>query len=212
MNEEATRYPLTWPTGWPRTQYRQEARFQSRADYSTNGHARTRLKLSDSFGRLESELNLLRASGVLVSSNLTLGVRGDPLANQPEPPDPGAAVYFKLKGKDRVLACDRWNRTAANLAAIAAHIKAIRAVDRYGVGTLDQAFAGYDRLPAPGADNRPAWRHVFKFGDSESVSAEKLNERYRAHAKAIADGGGDTHGAMVAINVARDMAMVEIGK
>lgn len=212
MNDEATRYPLTWPTGWPRTQYRGEARFQSRADYSTNGHARMKLRLSDSFNRLESELNLLRASAIIVSSNLVLGIRGDPLANQAEPRDPGAAVYFKLKGKDRVLACDRWNRTAANLAAIAAHIKAIRAVDRYGVGTLDQAFAGYDRLPAPGADNRPAWRQIFKFGDTAPVTAADVQARYRALAKEIADGGGDTHGAMVAINVARDMAIAEIGE
>jgi hypothetical protein len=32
---------------------------------------------------------------------------------------------------------------ADNIAAIAAHIDAIRRQDRYGVGTLDQAFAGY---------------------------------------------------------------------
>lgn len=154
---------------------------------------------------------MLRASDVIVSSNLVLGIRGEPLANQAEPRDPGAAVYFKLKGKDRVLACDRWNRTASNLAAIAAHINAIRAVDRYGVGTLDQAFAGYDRLPAPGADNRPAWRHIFKFGDTAPVTVADVQARYRSLAKEIADGGGDTHGAMVAINVARDMALAELG-
>jgi hypothetical protein len=65
-------------------------------------------------------------------------------------------VYFKLHGKDRVLACDKWDRVADNIAAIAAHIDAIRRQDRYGVGTIDQAFAGYSALPPPGGTSRTA--------------------------------------------------------
>jgi len=33
-----------------------------------------------------------------------------------------------------------------NIAAIAAHIEALRAQERYGVGTIEQAFAGYSAL------------------------------------------------------------------
>lgn len=216
MNDDATRYPLTWPTGWPRTTTpRKDARFYSSkrvytgaTSYVTSGQ----LSVAGAFDRLERELGRLGATGVIVSSNLSLGVRGSPIGNQPEPRDPGAAVYFALKGKDRVLACDRWKRTADNLGAIAAHIDAIRRVDRYGVGTLDQAFAGYDRLPPPGADNRPPWRKVFGIPDDMPVTRSAVAVFYRDLAKIYHPDNPKTGSvdAMSALNVARDMALQEL--
>ena len=78
------------------------------------------------------------------------------------PDDPGVAVYFQLHDKERVLACDKWDTVADNIAAIAAHIDGIRRQDRYGVGTIDQAFAGYSALPPPGGTSRPTrpWHEV----------------------------------------------------
>jgi len=149
---------------------------------------------------------------VIVSSNLVLGQRGMPLANQAEPRDPGVAAYFKLKDKDRVLACDRWNRTADNLAAIAAHIDAIRRVDRYGVGTLDQAFAGYSALPPPGADNRPPWRKVLGLEATDGVcTGEQIQNAYRNLARRFhPDVEGGSHAAMAQLNEARDAALQEV--
>jgi hypothetical protein len=213
--DRPTRHPLAWPHGWPREQGRRKAaRFYSASQYHGIGSSHMKsgkVTISDALDRLERELARLGVDReVIVSTNLVLGSRGAPLSNQAEPRDPGAAVYFSLKGKDRVLACDRWDRTADNLAAIAAHIDAIRRVDRYGVGTLDQAFAGYDALPPPGADNRPPWRKVLGIADDENSSADAINAAYRDLARKFhPDVPGGSHEAMAQLNEARDAALRE---
>mgnify|MGYP000712282402 CR=1 FL=1 len=143
-HETATRYPLTWPAGWKRTPTAQRARARFRS-------GRTELSIYEATQRLQGELERLERGigGVVLSTNVETRLDGMPRSDRRAPADPGAAVYFRLKGQPRCLACDKWDRVADNIAAIAAHIEAIRAVDRYGVGTLDQAFAGYAALPAP---------------------------------------------------------------
>lgn len=202
---DASRYPLVWPFGWKRSTPggNRRTRFSSGRSAITVPAARR---------RLEEELRRLGVPdwNVILSTNLRLGVRGDPLANQPEPADRGVAVYFRLGGKDRVLACDIWTTVAGNIAAIAAHIECIRGIDRYGVGTLDQAFAGYDALPPPGADNRPPWRKVL--GVEGDVSRETILTAYRNRAKAAhPDLPGGSHEAMAVLNAARDAALQELG-
>jgi hypothetical protein len=216
MTDRPTRYPLAWPHGWPREQGRRKAaRFYSATQHHGVGSSYMKsgkVTISDALDRLERELARLGVNDweIIVSTNLVLGSRGAPLSNQAEPRDPGAAVYFGLKGKDRVLACDRWDRTADNLAAIAAHIDAIRRVDRYGVGTLDQAFAGYDALPPPSADNRPPWRKVLGIAEDENSSADAINAAYRDLARKFhPDAPGGSHEAMAQLNEARDAALRE---
>lgn len=85
------------------------------------------------------------------------------------------AVYFRLKGEPRVLACDRWDRVADNMAALAAHIDAMRGQLRWGVGSLEQAFAGYKALPAMPA-SRP-WYEVL--GVSEGASLGQIDDARR---------------------------------
>ncbi len=149
----------------------------------------------------------------ILSTNLQLNSYGQPRADRRTPDDPGVAVYFQLHGKDRVLACDRWDTVAGNMAAIANHIDAIRRVDRYGVGTLDQAFAGYDALPPPGAHNRPPWRKVLGIAEDENTSAEAINAAYRDMARQFhPDLQGGSHEAMAMLNEARDAALRDIGE
>lgn len=144
------RYPLAWPPGWKRTsmQHRQRATFGTRRA----GEWKKELTIYQAIQRLMGELNRLGAANEILSTNVSLRLDGLPRGDQREPTDPGAAVYFQLpdhagRRQDRCLACDRWTRTADNIAAIAAHIECLRGVDRYGVGSLDQAFAGYAALP-----------------------------------------------------------------
>lgn len=200
----ATRYPLSWPAGWKRS-IRGGAkypRFESRGRGITTYDATT---------RLDRELDRLGAREAILSTNLKLGVRGDPLSAQPEPDDRGVAVYFKLKGKERVLACDVYTTVAGNIAAIAAHIDALRRIDRYGVGTLDQAFAGYDALPPPGATAKITWRKVFGFAADSHVSASMVDDFYKTLAKQFRPDlqGGSTE-AMAMLNAARDEALAEL--
>jgi hypothetical protein len=206
MSETAQRYPLAWPAGWARTPslHRLPARFgQTIRRYSQDGQSSRRqsgpLSVSTATGRLQGELDRLGARDPILSTNVKLRLDGMPRSDQAEPSDPGAAVYFALKGKPRTLACDRWLRVADNIAAIAAHIEAIRAVDRYGVGTLEQAFAGYAALP-PAAD---CWAVL---GIAPNAGLEEIEMAFRALARRAHPDAGGSHDAMARLTAAREQA------
>lgn len=211
MEHEAQRHPLSWPAAWKRTPSaaRRQARFFSAREavgglrMVKGGH----VTIAEATDRLEKQLDLLRATAPILSTNVALGLRGSPISSRGEPQDPGAACYFQLKGKPRVLACDAWDRVADNIAAIAAHIDAMRRIERYGVGNLEQAFAGYDALPAPSEDNRAPWRGMLGFPAGANVTADDVQVAYRAHAK----NAGNDQGALLQLNLARDAAMRELG-
>jgi hypothetical protein len=136
------RYPLSWPAAKPRTpaHRRKPAAFRD---------AKRQVGVPTAINRLQIELDAIGASGVILSTNLELRLDGRPRGDRAAPFDPGAALYFTLKGREIALACDRWDRVADNIVAIAKHIEALRGQDRWGVGTIEQAFAGYEALPAP---------------------------------------------------------------
>lgn len=205
MSDEikATQYPLCWPAGWART----PSHRQTPGRFSDHGRE---LSVSRAIDRLDGELSRLGVPdwNVILSTNLRLGMRGAPLADQPQPSDRGVAVYFKMKGKPRVLACDKFTKVADNIAALAAHIECIRGVERYGVGTLEQAFTGYDALPPPGADNRPAWRAVFNLGRDATI--DQVERVYRSMARQAHPDNGGNHDTMAALNVAIEAARKEL--
>jgi len=209
---EATRYPLAWPRGWIRTKTWRAAMF-SKNPRKTNGagimwRQREGLSVGDGLARLAGELRRLGARQVVISSNLRTNLDGTITSKQAKVlEDPGVAVYFRLHDQPRVLACDRWTSAADNMAAIAAHISAIRAQDRYGVGTLDQAFAGYAALPPVGGTQGGDWRAEldFKPGDTP-ITLDVVEARYRALLKQRHPDQGGTHDAVVRLNLARDAA------
>lgn len=221
MNENIQRYPLSWPTGWKRTPYssRRRAAFHStRTVYGSpdiNGRRSERklkesLTVGDAIERLMGELRRLGARAVVISSNLQVRQDGLPYAQQAKRlDDPGVAVYFRLNNAPRVLACDKWLSAAENLAAIAGHIAAIRAQDRYGVGTLEQAFAGYAAIPQKtgGQD----WRSEMGFASDETPAWSVVEDRYRQLARERHPDGGGSHEAMARLNVARESARAEVG-
>ncbi|HZL92489.1 MAG TPA: hypothetical protein VFB99_02555 [Vicinamibacterales bacterium] len=218
----AERYPLSWPVGWKRTpaNERQRASFaKSRVDaveernYQT-GATTTRkvrrpqaLNSTDASERLEYQLDALGASDAVLSTNQRLTLSGRPASNQSEPVDPGAAVYFRFKKQELCLACDRWTRVADNIAALAAHIDAIRRQDRYGVGSVEQAFAGYQALPAKGQ----TWRTTLGFSHVEIVDAAMVERAFRERAKsAHPDIAGGSHDAMASLTAAKAEALQEL--
>jgi hypothetical protein len=153
--------------------------------------------------RLVRELDLLRAdtNRAVLSTNIALRLDGRPRSDQTEPTDPGAAVYFTVDGKDRALACDKWRRVADNIAAIAAHIEAIRAIARYGVGTLEQAFAGYTALPPTAED----WSIVLMV--PTSATRADIQAAYRQLAAIHHPDRGGRHEDMARLTAARDRAL-----
>lgn len=189
-------FPLHWPLGRPRASHRKRAPFNTKVN---NGrYTETRyVSMANARDRLQSELDLLRAGNIVLSTNVELRLDGQPRSGQPTPADPGAALYFTLKGKPTVLACDRWDRVEDNIVAIAKHIEALRGMDRWGVGTLEQAFAGYQALPEP-----EQWWQVL--GVKADASIDEIDAAWREKArKDHPDVGGST-AAMARLNAARD--------
>lgn len=87
----------------------------------------------------------------VLSTNIPLRRDGLPYANQPEPVDPGVAVYFEYKKKSMSFACDRWDRVRDNVRAIEKTIEAIRGIERWGASDMmERAFMAFEALPAPG--------------------------------------------------------------
>lgn len=188
-----TAYPLTWPAGWPRKTdaQRADARFNRKArqtiNYSGGGStsylSSKALTVSDGVNRVLDELGRLGARpGFTVSStDVVLRLDGLPRSGQREPADPGAAVYWQDRhGAQRVMATDRYRAVADNLAAIAATLEALRAIERHGgAQILDRAFTGFTSLPAPAAAR--TWREVIGVGPAErDLAAVRAAYRRRA--------------------------------
>lgn len=193
------RYPLEWPSGWKRTpEFRRQ-----RATFKRYGQW---ISMAQASERLEGELRRLGAKGATLSSNVSLRLDGRPRSDE-SPKDSGVAVYFQFKGRATVLACDRYQRVGDNVAAIAAHIEALRKIERLGVGTIEQALAGYKALPA---DTAADWRSVFGFGRDERVTVDALNTKYHERARSAHPDRGGTDEAMAHINRARDYALQEL--
>ena len=204
---EQQRYPLAWPVGWKRTPATERQRAAFAKTLTVPGDAlrlaskRTvPLTIADAARRLEGELERLGATEPVLSTNQPLRLDGTPRSDLREPADPGAAVYFRLKGKPRCLACDRWTRVADNVAAVAQHIDALRRIERYGVGTMDQAFAGYAALPPSPAD----WWIVLQV--SPDATSAQVDDAYRRLARASHPDSGGSHDQMARLNAARDAA------
>ena len=170
-------YPLEWPPGWARTNSPRSSRFD---DKKTLAQARD---------FVEEQLRLLRASNAVISCNVVWSERG-------QPEDKGVAVYFEIKERPQALACDRWDKVAHNLYAIGKHLEALRGQERWGVGNLQQAFAGY-ALP----EGDPWWKVL---GLSSTASAEEIRDAHKRGAQMLHPDVGGADEKMARLNLARE--------
>ncbi len=193
MNAPGEAFPLAWPVAWPRARSPMRSKF---------GSGWTLYKARQ---EIQHELALLGATGLVISSNIPLRQDGLPYSNVREPADHGVAVYFRVKGEPRVLACDKWNLVAHNMVALARHTEAIRGQIRWGVGSIEQAFGGYRALPS--MPHARSWFEVL--GVAENATWEAI-ERARREllTKHHPDLGGDSVLA-AEINAAFDSAKRE---
>lgn len=198
--------PLTWPEGWPRT----KSWARSSGKFKSQGR---QLSVAEAVSRVREELKKmgLKDDDIIVSTNLRLRLDGLPRSDQPEPGDTGAAVYWETKKGNKVMAIDRYYRVADNLAAIAATLEAMRAIERHGgAEILDRAFTGFTALPAPATSN---WRTVLDLlgWPADKLTADDIQRAYRqAASKAHPDKDGGSTEAMQRVNAARDAALKEI--
>lgn len=188
MSEQQKSFPLSWPEGWPRTaaDYRQHSPFVRNATRQNPG----RRSMEEVTTGLERELGLLEGENAVLSTNVRLRLDGRPYSDRAQPLDPGAAIYFTLKGKTVSLACDKWLRVEDNVWAIVKHIEAIRGQERWGVGTVDQAFRGYMALPGVGESSGSTWWQTL--GVPINSAPDQVRKAYRLLVqKHHPDRGGD---------------------
>lgn len=208
-----TAYPLAWPEGWPRSRSRKRARFnkgerQYYGDNNSSSWMRKRdLSISEATQRVLSELTTFGVphGEAIISSNLQLRLDGLPRSGQAAPSDPGVAVYWRRPGESmKVMAIDLYDRVADNLAAVAATLHAMRAIERHGgAQILDRAFTGFAALPPP----KSPWKVLGLDTPNDAVTREQVNEAYRAKARALHPDVGGSEAAMAELNAARDAAL-----
>lgn len=211
----AQAYPLQWPHGRTRkpASVRKRARFSksetSHKTWSDGSSSSWRhqkdISVADAVKRLIAEVDRIGGRGLVVSSNLELRNDGLPRSNQKAPDDPGVCVYFDLAGKPRAMPCDTYDTVAGNIAAVAAHIEATRAIERHGVATVAEMFEGFAALPAPGAKRK--WWEVFGMDGAKTYERHVIIDRYRELAKLRHPDAGGSESAMAELNAARAEAL-----
>lgn len=157
-------YPLAWPVGWKRTQWRLTAKFHATFAPARDG--------------LLHEIRLMGGSQAVLSTNIPLRRDGLPYAGIAQPQDPGVAVYFQRKGKPMVLACDRWRKVEDNLRALELTVEALRGLDRWGSSEmLERTFTGFAALPPPPDLKVRSWRDVLGIGSFRPTFAQVKDRR-----------------------------------
>jgi hypothetical protein len=190
MNKSISAYPLAWPAGWTRTgeSQRMRAKFHgSERQHSTQPGGGSWLRkrdltIAEGTSRVLAELQRfgVLTGDAIISTNLVLRFDGLPRSDQRAPSDPGVAVYWQRPGEPmKCMAIDLYERVADNLAAIAATLEAMRAIERHGgAQILDRAFSGFTALPAPG-QTTGGWRVHLGFPQDASPTLAEAEQAYR---------------------------------
>lgn len=178
---EISNYPLIWPAGYPRT-----AR-------PTNEYRFYPSSLLTEIKMLKDELekNGMRATGIVISTNIPVKNDGNPYATYSKPSDVGVAVYFSIKNRAMAICCDKWNSVEANLKALRMSVDAMRGLDRWGVSQImERAFMGFKALPEKAA-SFPWWEVL---GLSRDCTLKDVKAAYKKKLKLHhPDNGGDPY-------------------
>lgn len=187
-------FPLQWPEGWPRTS---DAARKSKSPFNVSPDKARRYLLT--------ELRLLKAERVVISTNLPLRQDGQPVASKRVILDPGVAVYFWLNRRQLAMARDVFWRVEDNMRSLTLAIAGIRAIERHGgQHMMEQAFAGFTALPSP----RSCWDVL---GLYAGTSEEAIQQAWRERAKSAHPDAGGSTAAMAELNRARDEALKACG-
>ena len=177
-------FPLCWPTHKPRT----PAMARKRANFSTANKgaqyaSRKQLSVYEATRRVLIELEKYKNVGkpirvpqasIIISTNIPVKRDGLPYR---------VAVYFSLDNKSYCLPCDKWDRVADNLAAVAAHLNAMRGIERWGVGDSHDVYTGFKALPEVTEAENDIW--LILGLNVKPDDAEVVKLAYRNKAKVL---------------------------
>lgn len=216
----ATAYPLAWPVTVQRTKVLQRKRalfFSTKTKYigSTSYKSQGDKTMAEAVSEVMDQVQRFGGKNLTISTNVRLRNDGYPRSGESQPSDPGAAVYFVLRDVPYCLPCDRWTRVEDNLWAIAKHLDAMRGMERWGVGSVEQQFLGYKALPQTAGAGEDCWMVLGLKWDI--VSAHRLDvaisEVVAAHRRLAMQSHPDRGGSqeqMSRINTARDAALAAL--
>jgi hypothetical protein len=180
---------LVWPEAKPRSGRRERGPFTTEIDKATT-EINYEMAKRDDVSRFHISRNKIRA-----------------LAG-----DPAAALWWETHEHElRVLACDKYDTQAKNLHAIALTLQALRALERWGAYTTEQAEQGARlALPAPEGASDIMWQAVL--GDlPEGLDGDDalavVNGRYR---RLAAEANADEK-ELRRLNLAVEAARKELG-
>lgn len=183
-------YPLDWPdeNRWPRNKNPERSRFHTKTD-----SYRTRPKsVAEAWRELQTELDRMGANNLIISTNIRVRNDGMPYSNAAEPDDSGVAVYFMLGGQPRCIPCDKWDRVADNIYAIAKTVGALRGIDRWGTKQIiEAAFSGFKALPESGSGSK--WWKVLDV--EPDARGEEIKQAFKDKIKKVHPDkpGGDSN-------------------
>lgn len=206
-------YPLAWPASWKRMPAHMRAfgRFGKTVSRGTDYTWRSKeeITIAGAVERIRLELQRMGVhdDDLVISTNLQLRLDGFPRSGQAQPADPGVAVYWLDGREQRCMAIDRYTKVEHNLAAVAATLEAMRAIERHGgAEILNRAFTGFTAL---GHDSGRRWWDVL--GVASDTRAADVEAAYKRRRSAThPDKGGDPT-EFAAVEAAWAQASAEIG-
>ncbi len=212
---------LNWPAGFSRTPKaeRQRAAFGRSNPVAAPGSFRGKVSMTiaAAVSRLTEELDRFTKAGrgwrtteVVITADVPVLARGDFRSQGPEPDDRGAALWFELDGREVVLCCDKWDRVADNITAIAKTLEAMRGLERWGVSETERAFTGFAALPAPGESTSRTWWDILGIDCFDRHTPDSINAAYRRRAMECHPDRGGSSEAMSELNAAREQALATL--
>jgi hypothetical protein len=131
--------------------FRPLERWDRRVDTS-RPHSPFRAPYQDTIDLLEREARMLGARQVVIElaiQETDLRLDGQPYADT-RPRHPGVTVAFESRHGPLKYTADKFATWTENLRAIALGLEALRKVDRYGMTSRGEQYAGWKALPAGG--------------------------------------------------------------
>ncbi len=197
--DQVSEFPLCWPESKPRAARRRDPNTAERTWRAT---------LANAHQKIEIEMSRIGARGFVVSMSPR---------HKFGSLDPGVAVWWTHKPKNpggkfelRVLACDQYTTAEYNMHAIGLSLDRLRALERYGAYTMEQAIEGArPSLPPPASMSQKPWRTVLGDvppGISKIDALAIVNNRYRSFSR---DANGD-EAKMIDLNLAIEAARKEL--